>query len=634
MLYRVSYALLLTAVLLTGAEAQAQVHFSYVSNTGNNATVAIPTSANPNISGTPLATGDEIGAFTPAGLCVGAVVWTGVNTALTVWGDNDLTGPIDGIRAGEQILYRIWRQSTNTEFTNVTATYSQGNGVYAPNGIYVLSSLSASGPTVPPQTPTLSSPANGATGVSITPTLSWNASSGATSYGLQVSTSSSFSSTVLNQTGITTTSYTVSGLANNTTYYWRVNASNAGGTSAHSATWSFTTAIGPGGPTAPSVPTLVSPADGAAGLPTNLTVSWNASSGATSYRLQVSTSAAFSTLILDQSGLSSTSYNLASLATNTTYYWRVNASNAGGTSDYSIAWSFTTGDGLLPVPTLLSPQGGAANVSTSVTVRWSPVSGALSYGLQVSTDRVFATIVLDQSGISATSYMLTGLAHNTTYYWRVNASNASGNSPYSSAWSFTTIIAAPQVPTLSSPIDRATGVSTDPILTWNTAGGATYYNVEMSTSSSFLTTIVDQGGITATFLPVSGLNGGTTYYWRVNALNPGGVSGWSTVWSFTTIGVTAVDKQGEVPESFLLHQNYPNPFNNRTVIAYESPARALVWLEIYDIQGKRVDRVEEGIVQPGYHRILWGSNLSSGIYYYRLIVDGNASPARKMVILR
>jgi len=120
----------------------------------------------------------------------------------------------------------------------------------------------------------------------------------------------------------------------------------------------------------------------------------------------------------------------------------------------------------------------------------------------------------------------------------------------------------------------------------------------------------------------------------VNALNPGGVSSWSTVWSFTTIGVTAVDDQGELPESFLLHQNYPNPFNSRTVIAYESPARALVWLEIYDIQGKRVDRVEEGIVQPGHHRILWGSNLSSGVYYYRLVVDGNASPARKMVILR
>jgi hypothetical protein len=89
--------------------------------------------------------------------------------------------------------------------------------------------------------PTLASPTNGATNVSTTPTLSWSGISCATSYGVQVSTSSSFLTTVVNETGIQSTSYPVSGLDNNTTYYWRVNATKPGEESAWSPPRSFTT---------------------------------------------------------------------------------------------------------------------------------------------------------------------------------------------------------------------------------------------------------------------------------------------------------------------------------------------------------------------------------------------------------
>jgi len=96
---------------------------------------------------------------------------------------------------------------------------------------------------VPPSVPTLSSPANGATGVSFTPTFVWSASTGTVpiTYTLQVSTSNTFSSYVVNQSGITTTSYTLTtSLSNNTKYYWRVKASNVCG-EATSSTFSFTT---------------------------------------------------------------------------------------------------------------------------------------------------------------------------------------------------------------------------------------------------------------------------------------------------------------------------------------------------------------------------------------------------------
>jgi len=194
-----------------------------------------------------------------------------------------------------------------------------------------------------PPVPTLSSPATNSTVSNLTPRLGWNASTGATSYGLQVSTYSTFASLVVNQTGIATTYYDVpSGKFNwSTAYYWRVNASNNSGTSNWSGSQPFKT---PTKPQPPTAPTLSSPA-------TNSTVSnltprlgWNASTGATSYGLQVSTNYTFTKLVVNQTGITNTYYDVPSglLSGNTTYYWRVNASNDNGTSSWSAYRQFKT----------------------------------------------------------------------------------------------------------------------------------------------------------------------------------------------------------------------------------------------------------------------------------------------------
>ena len=194
-------------------------------------------------------------------------------------------------------------------------------------------------PTIP-DPPTLVSPANGATNVEIPVTLTWNASSGATSYNVQVSTNSSFTSLVYNQTGITSTSTTVSNLSAGTLYYWRVSATNSAGTSAWSSVWSFTTASGTGTP--PPAPTLVSPSNGATGVSRTPKLTWNASPGATSYRVQVSRYSSFSSVVYDQT-VTTTSVTLTTrLSGWTTYYWRVCAINQYGTSPWSSVWKFTT----------------------------------------------------------------------------------------------------------------------------------------------------------------------------------------------------------------------------------------------------------------------------------------------------
>jgi outer membrane protein OmpA-like peptidoglycan-associated protein/opacity protein-like surface antigen len=111
-----------------------------------------------------------------------------------------------------------------------------------------------------PLPPELVTPANGATGVATNPTLAWNASSGASSYRLQASSDPTFASTTADQSGITTTSYSLTGLGTGTTYYWHVIATNSAGTSAYSTTWSFTTTA----PPPPAVPVV--PKEGAVTL--------------------------------------------------------------------------------------------------------------------------------------------------------------------------------------------------------------------------------------------------------------------------------------------------------------------------------------------------------------------------------
>jgi subtilisin-like proprotein convertase family protein len=92
-----------------------------------------------------------------------------------------------------------------------------------------------------PAAPTLSGPANGATGVSTAPTLTWTASANTASYTLEIATDAGFTTIVQTVPGITTTSQAVSGLLPNTPYFWRVKALNGCGSTASSA-FSFTTA--------------------------------------------------------------------------------------------------------------------------------------------------------------------------------------------------------------------------------------------------------------------------------------------------------------------------------------------------------------------------------------------------------
>ncbi len=94
------------------------------------------------------------------------------------------------------------------------------------------------------------------------------------------------------------------------------------------------------------------------------------------------------------------------------------------------------------------------------------------------------------------------------------------------------------------------------------------------------------------------------------------------------------DVVGLLPNSLHLAQNYPNPFNPTTTIAFSLPARSQVNLEIINVLGRTIDRLDLGALSNGSHSVEYdGSSLASGVYFYRLVTE-RGHETRKMILLK
>src|SRR5208337_1529613 len=96
------------------------------------------------------------------------------------------------------------------------------------------------------------------------------------------------------------------------------------------------------------------------------------------------------------------------------------------------------------------------------------------------------------------SASINGLANATTYYWRAGAKDVGGVSGWSGAWSFTTIMAVPATPVLSSPTNNAQNQAISLSLSWGSASNAATYAVQVSTDAGFGSTVTAQIGLTGT----------------------------------------------------------------------------------------------------------------------------------------
>jgi flagellar hook assembly protein FlgD len=90
----------------------------------------------------------------------------------------------------------------------------------------------------------------------------------------------------------------------------------------------------------------------------------------------------------------------------------------------------------------------------------------------------------------------------------------------------------------------------------------------------------------------------------------------------------------DIPKTFGLSQNYPNPFNPVTTIKYQLPTAVKVTIKIYDLLGREVQTLVNGVQEAGYYNIDWKAlNFASGIYFYK-IEAGNYTSVKKMVLLK
>jgi hypothetical protein len=407
-------------------------------------------------------------------------------------------------------------------------------------------SFTVGGPAQQPAAFGKLSPAAGATGLGSALTLSWGAATGATGYQVCVDTTNDSACSTTWQSAGTATTLARSGLTAGT-YYWQVRAQNATGTTDANAGawWAFTVA---GSTQPPAAFGKVSPATGATGLGSALTLSWGASSGASAYQVCVDTTNDSACSTTWQSVGTATSSALSGLASGT-YYWQARAQNAGGTT-YANAgawWSFTVASSTQPPAAFgkVAPANGVTGQSSAVTLTWASVAGAEYWVCWDTTNNNACDGTWTPNG-SGTGRTVTGLASGT-YYWQVRAQNAGGTTDANAGtwWAFT-VAGSTQPSTFGkvSPANGVTGQGSAVTLTWSALSDAGYWVCWDTTNNNACDgSWWPNGGGAARAL--TGLPAGT-YYWQVRAQTASGMSDANsgTWWSFTVGG------QAPAPSAF------------------------------------------------------------------------------------
>lgn len=372
--------------------------------------------------------------------------------------------------------------------------------------------------------PMLQSPANNVSCQPLTIDLNWNADSFASGYNLQISEYQNFATPVVNVTGLSQPTYQATLQKKGTVYYWRVSSSFTYCTGDWSFPYSFKT-VDPD-------PVPMEPAKGDFGISVNGSFNWYVAVPAQSYDLQVATSDDFSStvMVIDQKGLTSTSFSVAHpFNYNTVYYWRVKAYYEGCETMWSSVYYFKTE---YPPVSLLSPSNELECVPINSKFEWTPVTGASSYRLQIAKDAAFTNLVVNKTDIMTTFTNADVPDELTNYYWRVRADDG-GNY---GKWPNTTFMFKSTIhkPGMTTPKQDATGVQRVSTLRWQQTKPDAEYTVQVASDENFSNLIVNEDELTGLTLDIS-LNGfNTTYYWRVKSLYLTCPSTWSDTWKFKT----------------------------------------------------------------------------------------------------
>jgi hypothetical protein len=414
---------------------------------------------------------------------------------------------------------------------------------------------------------------------------------------------------------------------------------------------------------------LASPANGASGVATSPTLTWNASTGATSYHLQLSTDSTFATTLVDQSALATTSYAAGGLAASTKYYWRVSASNGAGSSAYSGVFSFTTGatpTGLVAAyafdegtGTTVSDKSGNNLTGTIAGATWTTAG---RYGNALSFNGTSSYVDLgNPSKLQITGSM-------TWSAWIKAAANPPDDgqivakSSGTSGWQLkTSPDTGPHtfgvgVSASSSRFIQRYSKTVRSLNIWYHVAGV--YNATARTLDIYVNGVLDDGKLVGT-VPAAQTNASVNvnigrrsggYYFNgiidevriySRALTQAEIqSDMNTPLGTAPLARASVDEdtrfvtQVSLPGEYSLDQNFPNPFNPETRISFGIPQTGRVKLEIFNVLGERTAVLVDEERQAGFYLERFNaSGLPSGVYFLRFTA-GEFRTVRKMVLTR
>ena len=269
------------------------------------------------------------------------------------------------------------------------------------------------------------------------------------------------------------------------------------------------------------------------------------------------------------------------------------------------------------IPTLASPADGDTNISINPTLSWHSSTDASTYRLIVSTEESFTTTIFDESTLSETAKQIGPIANNTIYYWRVNAKNLAGTSPYSETFKFTTLIQVPNQVTLIEPPHLAVIERNSMVFKWNQSEPeVTNYWFEIATDSILSNPIIDST-LSDTIKIITDFTF-QNYWWRVRAKNHSGFGLFSETRKLIVDLISGVKPSTKISNGF---ENYPNPFIKETTIKYSLPSITRIKLVIHNFAGQYVTTLVDEVQSRGIHYINWdgrdenGQEVARGIYF-------------------
>ncbi len=267
-----------------------------------------------------------------------------------------------------------------------------------------------------------------------------------------------------------------------------------------------------------------------------------------------------------------------------------------------------------------------------VTISWSPVGYAETYHFQLASDDKFGSIRADVNNLTNAFYTLDTLEKDVHYYWRVKALNDSGESSWTATHMFTAI--APFI-TVTKPNGGELwqrGLSY--FIQWND-NIVEDVVIQLYKGDKLSTTIASTSNhraykwyISTTFAI------GSDYSIKIKSKTDTLFDISDKYFAVIDTTNTFVKNESSVVKDYALYQNYPNPFNPTTTIYFALPSQSFVSLKVFDMLGRKVATlVSENMSAGSYTRQWNATNISSGIYFYRLQA-GSFTETKKLVLLR